>query len=113
MNGLKLVLIISVELLLLNKPSKLFRSIFIDYWLIKSIESFRICQDIFLKLYNNGWLEEQNKEQLYCEKDQRFLADRYVEGICPKCNYPVSISLFQFLIATEKYEMAGSKRRSM
>ncbi|CAB5355057.1 unnamed protein product [Rhizophagus irregularis] len=25
--------------------------------------------------------------QLFCEKCQRFLADRYVEGTCPKCNY--------------------------
>ncbi|GAA5881560.1 hypothetical protein JCM1840_003442 [Sporobolomyces johnsonii] len=46
-----------------------------------------ICQDIFLKLYNNGWLEEHENQQLYCEKDQRFLADRYVEGTCPKCHY--------------------------
>ncbi|KAK4054360.1 methionine--tRNA ligase mes1 [Microbotryomycetes sp. JL221] len=46
-----------------------------------------ICQDIFLKLYQNGWMEEHENQQLYCEKDQRFLADRYVEGTCPKCNY--------------------------
>ncbi|EMS24164.1 methionyl-tRNA synthetase [Rhodotorula toruloides NP11] len=46
-----------------------------------------ICQDIFLKLYKNGWLEEHENKQLYCEKDKRFLADRYVEGTCPKCNY--------------------------
>ncbi|GAA5984239.1 hypothetical protein JCM5350_002876 [Sporobolomyces pararoseus] len=46
-----------------------------------------ICQDIFLKLYQNGWLEEHENQQLYCEKDKRFLADRYVEGTCPKCNY--------------------------
>ncbi|GAA5936329.1 hypothetical protein JCM3775_006466 [Rhodotorula graminis] len=46
-----------------------------------------ICQDIFLKLYNNGWLEEHENQQLYCEKDKRFLADRYVEGTCPKCHY--------------------------
>lgn len=50
----------------------------------------RICQDIFSKLHANGWLEEQNKEQLYCEKDARFLADRYVEGTCPKCGAEVS-----------------------
>lgn len=49
----------------------------------------RICQDIFLKLYNNGWLEEHENQQLYCEKDKRFLADRYVEGTCPKCHYDV------------------------
>ncbi|GAA6064598.1 hypothetical protein JCM10212_000509 [Sporobolomyces blumeae] len=46
-----------------------------------------ICQDIFLKLYQNGWLEEHENQQLYCEKDKRFLADRYVEGTCPKCHY--------------------------
>ncbi|KAK4054145.1 methionine--tRNA ligase mes1 [Microbotryomycetes sp. JL201] len=46
-----------------------------------------ICQDIFLKLYKNGWMEEHENQQLYCEKDKRFLADRYVEGTCPKCNY--------------------------
>lgn len=28
--------------------------------------------------------------QLYCEKDDRFLADRYVSGTCPKCGYDVS-----------------------
>ncbi|CAD6572574.1 MAG: hypothetical protein CYPHOPRED_004884 [Cyphobasidiales sp. Tagirdzhanova-0007] len=46
-----------------------------------------ICQEIFLKLYRNGHLVEQVVAQLYCEKDQRFLADRYVEGTCPKCGY--------------------------
>lgn len=49
----------------------------------------RIAQDIFLKLYNNGWFEEEEKEQLYCEKDQRFLADRFVEGTCPACQADV------------------------
>ncbi|KAM0748825.1 methionyl-tRNA synthetase [Meredithblackwellia eburnea MCA 4105] len=46
-----------------------------------------ICQHIFLKLYQNGWMEEHENKQLYCETDQRFLADRYVEGTCPKCGY--------------------------
>ncbi|GAA5913026.1 methionine--tRNA ligase MES1 [Sporobolomyces salmoneus] len=46
-----------------------------------------ICQDIFYKLYSNGWMEEHENQQLYCEKDKRFLADRYVEGTCPKCHY--------------------------
>ena len=50
----------------------------------------RITQEIFLKLYNNGYMEERNMTQLYCEKDDRFLADRYVSGTCPKCGYDVS-----------------------
>lgn len=46
-----------------------------------------IAQDIFMKLYNNGYLEEQTTEQLYCETHKSFLADRFVEGTCPKCGY--------------------------
>ncbi|PKC60057.1 methionyl-tRNA synthetase [Rhizophagus irregularis] len=46
-----------------------------------------IAQDIFMKLYKNGYLSEDAMIQLFCEKCQRFLADRYVEGTCPKCNY--------------------------
>ncbi|KAM9860060.1 methionine--tRNA ligase, cytoplasmic [Aulostomus maculatus] len=47
-----------------------------------------IAQDIFWKLHNHGFLVEDVVEQLRCESCQRFLADRFVEGICPHCNYP-------------------------
>lgn len=46
-----------------------------------------IVQDIFWKLHANGYLEERTTEQPYCEKHEAFLADRFVEGICPKCSY--------------------------
>lgn len=46
-----------------------------------------IVQDIFLKLYNRGLLEQRTTTQPYCEKHEAFLADRYVEGTCPKCQY--------------------------
>lgn len=46
-----------------------------------------IAQDIFQKLLKNDFLFQDTMTQLYCEKCCRFLADRYVEGICPKCNY--------------------------
>lgn len=46
-----------------------------------------IAQDIFLKLHQNGFLEEQTTEQLYCPVHKAFLADRFVEGTCPKCGY--------------------------
>jgi len=44
-----------------------------------------IVQDIFKKVDKAGYITEQTLEQLYCEHDQRFLADRFVEGTCPKC----------------------------
>ncbi|CAG8603407.1 279_t:CDS:2, partial [Racocetra persica] len=46
-----------------------------------------ISQDIFLQLHKNGYLSEDIVIQLFCEKCQRFLADRFVEGTCPKCGY--------------------------
>ncbi|KAK9474357.1 tRNA synthetases class I (M)-domain-containing protein [Dipodascopsis tothii] len=46
-----------------------------------------IAQEIFLKLHDNDFLEEQSMTQLYCEKHGGFLADRFVEGTCPRCGY--------------------------
>lgn len=46
-----------------------------------------IAQDIFMKLYNNNYLTEKSTTQLYDETHHKFLADRYVEGICPLCGY--------------------------
>ncbi|KAF3911941.1 hypothetical protein AA313_de0200225 [Arthrobotrys entomopaga] len=50
-------------------------------------EQTEIAQDIFMKLFQNGYLTEDSITQLYCEKHEGFLADRYVEGTCPKCQY--------------------------
>lgn len=50
-------------------------------------EHTEITQDIFLKLYKNGYIQERTIEQLYSEESQMFLADRYVRGTCPKCGY--------------------------
>lgn len=44
-------------------------------------------QEFFLDLQKNGHIEEKVTEQLYSEKEKRFLADRYVMGTCPKCGY--------------------------
>lgn len=42
-------------------------------------------QDIIRILYNNDLIYEKEVEQLFCEKCTQFLADRFVEGICPAC----------------------------
>lgn len=42
-------------------------------------------QKIFLMLLENGYLYTKKIEQAYCEHDQQFLPDRFVEGICPNC----------------------------
>lgn len=44
-------------------------------------------QQFFLDLFNNGFIEERMTEQLYSEVDNKFLADRYVVGTCPRCGF--------------------------
>src|SRR5207249_3819593 len=39
-------------------------------------------------LKKGGHLERRALTQLYCEKDARFLPDRYVKGKCPRCGAP-------------------------
>ncbi|MDZ7270896.1 MAG: methionine--tRNA ligase [candidate division KSB1 bacterium] len=45
----------------------------------------KTAQDFFLRLYQAGYLVEKAVEQYFCPTCNRFLADRYVEGKCPKC----------------------------
>jgi methionyl-tRNA synthetase len=40
-----------------------------------------------MKIYRNGYIFSQDTQMLYCEHDQRFLPDRFVEGKCPYCGY--------------------------
>ncbi len=47
----------------------------------------KTTQQFFMDLLENGYIEEKVTEQLYSEKDQKFLADRYVTGTCPKCGF--------------------------
>jgi methionyl-tRNA synthetase len=44
-----------------------------------------VTQDIFNTLLKNGYIYKATTSQPYCPKCQRFLPDRYVEGICPFC----------------------------
>ncbi len=50
-------------------------------------EQTETAQAIFKDLEKNGLIEEKTTKKPYCEHDKIFLADRYVEGICPNCQY--------------------------
>lgn len=45
------------------------------------------ASDFFKKLYKDGEFIEEVTEQLYDAEADQFLADRFVVGTCPKCNY--------------------------
>ena len=46
-----------------------------------------IVQSLFNQLDERGFIKENTIEQLYCPECERFLADRYVHGVCPHCGY--------------------------
>lgn len=44
-------------------------------------------QKTFLKIYENGYIFSQETELPYCPNCERYLPDRFIEGICPFCDY--------------------------
>ncbi len=46
-----------------------------------------VTQDMFLRIYENGYIDKRSSEQYYDPEAGRFLPDRYVEGTCPHCGY--------------------------
>jgi methionyl-tRNA synthetase len=45
------------------------------------------AQDFFRVLNEKGEFVEKESEQYYDEEAKQFLADRYIKGTCPKCDY--------------------------
>ncbi|XP_026413653.1 probable methionine--tRNA ligase isoform X2 [Papaver somniferum] len=62
---------------------------FDEFGRTSSPQQTEVCQAIFKMLNENNWLSENTMQQLYCKTCKRFLADRLVEGTCPRptCNY--------------------------
>ncbi|MDR0464031.1 MAG: methionine--tRNA ligase [Treponema sp.] len=46
----------------------------------------KATQDIFFFLVQAGFICERTIEQFFCSKCMKFLADRFIRGICPKCS---------------------------
>ena len=42
---------------------------------------------MFLTIKDQGYILNNTVDQLLCEHCDRFLADRFVEGTCPRCKY--------------------------
>jgi methionyl-tRNA synthetase len=49
-----------------------------------------VTHDIFLTLLKKGYIYKDIMSQPYCSKCNRFLPDRYVEGTCPFCQFPIA-----------------------
>lgn len=47
----------------------------------------KTTQEFFSKIFENGFISEGKLKSFYCQNDDRYLPDRYVEGTCSKCGY--------------------------
>jgi methionyl-tRNA synthetase len=47
----------------------------------------KTTQDLFLRIYENGYVTKGVMRLPFCETDKFFLADRYIVGKCPVCGY--------------------------
>ena len=47
----------------------------------------KTAQEFFLKLNDNNAFVKKTTAQFYDEENNQFLADRYIQGTCPKCGY--------------------------
>ncbi len=50
-----------------------------------SEENRHYAELIFERLRAQGQIDRKDIEQAFCEKDQRFLPDRFIRGTCPNC----------------------------
>jgi methionyl-tRNA synthetase len=69
----------------------LFQQLGLTYDLFTSTHTenhFRVSQDIFNRLREQGALFTETEKQWYAPAEKRFLPDRYVEGECYLCHYP-------------------------
>ncbi|XP_074366827.1 putative methionine--tRNA ligase isoform X2 [Apium graveolens] len=68
---------------------KWFNISFDEFGRTSTPQQTEICQAIFTKLFKNSWISENTMQQPFCGTCQRFLADRFVEGTCPRpdCSY--------------------------
>jgi methionyl-tRNA synthetase len=52
-----------------------------------TVNHYRVTQDLFLKLYEKGYLVKQTQMGAFDPATGRTLPDRYIEGKCPICGY--------------------------
>ncbi|TFG16563.1 MAG: methionine--tRNA ligase [Promethearchaeota archaeon] len=59
---------------------------FDNYTLTHNPIHINFIQQFYLDVQKNGYIVEKEIDSLYCETDQLYLPDRFVEGICPHCD---------------------------
>lgn len=71
-----------------EKVREAYESLNVDFTIFSDTHSEynrKQTHDMFEELYCNGLIQEKTQNMPYCNDDERFLPDRYIEGECPHC----------------------------
>ena len=61
---------------------------FTNFYTTHSDENKKYSEKIYLEARKNNLISKEIVEQLYDEKEEMFLSDRFIKGSCPKCGEP-------------------------
>ena len=61
---------------------------FTNFYSTHSDENKSFSEEIYIKAKENNLISKEIVQQLFDEKEQMFLSDRFVKGSCPKCGAP-------------------------
>jgi methionyl-tRNA synthetase len=56
-----------------------------NFYTTDSREDKELCDLFFNTLNSKGYIYRKKIGQMYCEKDKRYLPDRFIRGTCPNC----------------------------
>lgn len=56
-----------------------------NYYVTHSDENKQLCEDIYNRLNNAGYISKRTISQLYDPEKNMFLPDRFIKGTCPSC----------------------------
>ena len=71
-----------------KKVKEAYESLNVDFTIFSDTHSEynrKQTHDMFEELYCKGLINEKTQNMAYCNDDERFLPDRYIEGECPHC----------------------------
>jgi len=55
------------------------------YTTTESRAHYEFVRDIYRKMDAKGYIVLKEEDRAFCRHDQKFLADRFIEGTCPRC----------------------------
>ncbi len=72
---------------LIKKLIEDFEIKFDNYTSTESETHKKFVKEIYEKMEKNGFIFTQLEKRAFCENCKKFLADAFIEGVCPKCGY--------------------------